>query len=241
MHRRGGLREHPALGPLLARRVDLATARSTLDRSAWDAGVVTAASAFERPTGVVGVLQFVVGVVVGIVLAGTGIDSAFLRWGVVVVGAVVAYWLTPTLLAAVAALDAPLKQRDEARAVYEDYRRRAVVSLELRSTADRLADKYVHLRGVVDLPNPDVIREIVTDTVTWLQTLGNDIADRMVAAGVPENEARMYRLRTADDGSVRPPDVVVITQLADINDLLLTLQAYRSNLAHVASGWLQRG
>jgi hypothetical protein len=100
---------------LLWGRADSAKALEDGARSGWDEGVVSAAGAFDQPRSGLGVLQAVAAAVVAIFAGELAGDHLLVQ----VVGrvslALGAYWFVPTAWATVVAIEAPIRQRNEAR------------------------------------------------------------------------------------------------------------------------------
>ncbi len=108
------LREHFALGPVLAARVEEVGAKSSLDQTAWEYGVASATAWLDRPRTAYGLWQAVIAAIVGVVVGLVAADSLLLGIATAVPTTVVSYWAVPTLWACGAALLAPVKQRDKA-------------------------------------------------------------------------------------------------------------------------------
>lgn len=84
-------------------------------RTAWDQGVASAAEAFDQPRSGFALLQIVAAALAAVV-AGKLVDDGFLLQAAVrVTLALGAYWTVPTAWAILVAIDAPVKQRNEAR------------------------------------------------------------------------------------------------------------------------------
>ena len=126
---------HRPLGPLLWSRVDEAEATASLERTPWQKGIASAAAAFDQPRSYAGAAHSAAASVTGgyagaIALSGLPLS---LQLAAFAVAGVVAYWTVPTLWASLVALDAPPKQRDEARNALSEEKQRAASALaELR-------------------------------------------------------------------------------------------------------------
>jgi hypothetical protein len=108
--------KHFSLGPVLSRYLDAASATEPLQQSRWQYGVVSAAKAFEQPRSAYGAIQVFIasgtGVAAAVTLAGLPLVVQFLIGGI---AGLAVYWGVPTVWAGVAALPAPVIQRDRAR------------------------------------------------------------------------------------------------------------------------------
>jgi hypothetical protein len=123
MSRGSDLVHHFALGPALSSRVGSVESKSDLERTAWDRGVASAAYGLDQPRSAAGALQAIAAFVTGGFFAGVSLDSV--PWLLQLVGfagaGLATYWAVPTIWAMLVALDAPRRQRNEARdAVVEE-------------------------------------------------------------------------------------------------------------------------
>jgi hypothetical protein len=108
--------EHFALGPMLWKRTERAAAKDSLEQTSWDRGVVSAARQYDDLRSLLPVLQVFAAGGTGLPL-GNAVSDLPLIGQVLVggLGAVVAFWAVPSLWAAIAAIRAPVDQRNEAR------------------------------------------------------------------------------------------------------------------------------
>jgi hypothetical protein len=108
--------EHFALGPVLWNRTGQAAAKDSLEQSSWDRGVVSAARQYDDLRSPLLVFQVFAAGGTGLPL-GNAVSDLPLIGQVLVggLGAVVAFWAVPSLWAAIAAIRAPVDQRNEAR------------------------------------------------------------------------------------------------------------------------------
>lgn len=99
---------HFSLGPVLSPRVDEAQTTAPLDRSRWQHGIVSAASAFDQPRSSYGAVQVLLGGGVGVVAgsAASGLPL-YVQFIVGAVAALLAYWAVPTAWAAIGWWRAP--------------------------------------------------------------------------------------------------------------------------------------
>jgi hypothetical protein len=108
--------EHLALGPVIWRRPERAAAKSPLEQSSWDRGVVSAARQYDDLRSPLLVFQVFAaggtGLPLGNAVSGLPLIGQVLVGGL---GAVAAFWAVPSLWAGFAAFRAPVDQRDEAR------------------------------------------------------------------------------------------------------------------------------
>jgi hypothetical protein len=104
---------HFGLGPFLWRSIDEAEATARIDQTAWQRGVADAAAAVDNNRSIYSVVGVVVFAVVGVFV---GPGPLIARIVLAAAAGFVVAWLVPTGMAAVIALDAPRRQRNEARA-----------------------------------------------------------------------------------------------------------------------------
>jgi hypothetical protein len=118
----GGLR-HFALGPLLWTRAPAAAEIEPSEQSAWQRGMTSAVRAYENPRGGILVIQAMAlaaaGLGVGLALVGS---SLAFQLAAAALSALVTLWAIPLLWAGLVTLDAPRRQRDEARALIQSER-----------------------------------------------------------------------------------------------------------------------
>jgi hypothetical protein len=171
--------QHFALGPVLWNRVDAAVAMSPLDQTAFQRGVASAASAFDRSRSPLGAMQALVGGAVGVPVGNAvSVNALSLQ---VVVGAAVglaAYWTVPPLWALVVAVGAPVTQRNEARTyaraleqyAYEAFRwnRRRELAREFRAEVEEQLRNMDHYPPG---PNPSLVQHWAGTARKWAQLM----------------------------------------------------------------------
>ena len=114
MTRRQALK-HFALGPILWRDVDVATATPALEQTAWQRGVAKTAAEY-RTRSAFGAVQAVVGAAVGVPVGNAvAVDAIPLQALIGAVAALATFWMAPVAWAAAVATRASLVQRNEAR------------------------------------------------------------------------------------------------------------------------------
>lgn len=152
------MRRHPALGPVVARRVEEVEAKPSLDRTAWDYGVASASAWLDEPRTTYGLCQAVIAAIVGAIVGVVAADSLPLGAAVAVPTTVLSYWAVPTVGAlASALLRAPSAQRDAARAEVRSLR--GVIEQErdsvgqLRTRQADLVRRYDQLRNHIRSEN----------------------------------------------------------------------------------------
>lgn len=125
-----------AVGPLLWGQLPAATSRNELERSAWDRGVVLAATHYESQRSLLLLIQIIVASGAGLALGSAVGDWSLLLQFVVGGGSgLFVFWTVPTLWAIGVAVRAPVAQRNFARSalrVAEDCHQRQESALRLQ-------------------------------------------------------------------------------------------------------------
>lgn len=226
-------RDHPSLG-FVAPAATRAEAKQRLSWTAWESGAFSAAHTLQHVRPVVQVAAAGgIGAVLGLALPHLWVWRLLLGAAV----AVVVYFAVPLLWTAVAALLAPVRQRNEARHTLTEYKRRAELSIELRAAADLLAGEYIGFKeSHFAVPRTPAH---VTERVKWFVNLADGLAETMAARGLADR-SEQYRLREDADGRPLPPLCLAggpnpqQRPIESVGDLLNALVTYRDRLTELA-------
>jgi hypothetical protein len=240
------LRRHFALGPVLALYVDRAEGRDPMERTAWEAGVVAAATAFDHVRSFMGAAQAGIALAVGWAVTNMDIDVMPFRFAdpwpitavVVFFIGVIAYWTVPTGWAVVAFFVAPVKQRDAARRDLTMTRneltatkQRVETSLDLRDIAWIIASESISLREALTIPEARDQLDIPA-RIEWFRDMADRAAAKMEQSGLADR-ADGYRVRRDDEGRLLAPSAIDNGRLESVNDLLNMMNRYQLSLVAV--------
>jgi hypothetical protein len=182
---------HFALGPALWTRAPAAAEKEPADQSAWERGMTSAVRAYDNPRSSVLVVQAIAlaaaGVAVGLAVADSPLP---LQIGAAAVSALGAVWAVPLLCASLATLDAPRRQRNEARTLVATERQHVE---EVRNAEHAQHQLAIDRLDNIIKENHDSYRE--SFDLKWQET--ENLRGQL---GIAERTIREY-----ESGERRPP------------------------------------
>jgi hypothetical protein len=197
------VRDHFALGPLLALRIDAAQRKTPHDQSRWDRGVEDMARSLDNPRSWQGAAQAVVSALVGVFAGVLAPLPLGLQLAIGGVSALLAYWAVPTAGALVSAITAPRRQRNEARKLLgqrEEQIERAEAAVRVaricfdgKAKGDRILERIdARRQGILDNPG-------ITPAGAWHEVFLwlTGTASELEKEGRPDWAARLRRVGQA--------------------------------------------